>query len=485
MSQNADRIETSDSGARGALNAQRLIEGPISSTLAKFALPLLVTSFLHSLVGTWSAIWVSRVLDPNALSAVVTANVFMYMMLGTAMGIGTSSGVAVGQSLGAKDPKAVRRVVGTSLTLVLGLAIMFALAGWIFTPNILDLMGTPAAARHYADIHLRYTCLTVPSLFTYIVMMMMLRGSGDSKTPFRFTLIWIGLSLVLIPILLSGLFGFPKLGMAGVAIGSLIANTTALLALVAYVYVKRLPIALHGEDIRLLRPDPMLLRILFKRGLPMALESLIVQGAYFVLLAMVNAYGASTAAAYAGAAQLWSYVQMPANALSSSMAAMVAINIGARRWDRVEQIALRGSLLAFSVCSALALLIYALGDLPLSLFIPAGSPVMAQAREINNIVLWGWIALSVSLGIFGVVRGNAAMLAPTIIFALTMWIFRVPFAVFLQPVLGAKAIWWSFPFGSVCAALMAFGYYRWGAWRNLQARIEEPPASADDGHVGE
>ena len=485
MSQTDETIQAPTLGLRRALNTQKLIDGPISASLAKFALPLLVTSLLHSLVGTWAAIWVSRVLDPNALTAVVTANVFMYMMLGTAMGIGTSSGVAVGQSLGANDPKAVRRVVGTSLSMVLGLACLFAAVGWFFTPNILDLMGTPTAARGYADIHLRYTCLTIPSLFTYIVMMMMLRGSGDSKTPFRFTLIWIGLSLVLIPTLLTGSFGFPKLGMAGVAIGTLLANTTALLALVSYVYVKRLPIALHGEDIRLLRPDPVLFGLLFRRGLPMAFESLIVQGAYFVLLAMVNAYGASTAAAYAGAAQLWTYVQMPANALSSSMASMVAINIGARRWDRVEQIALRGSLLAFSVSTALALLIYALGDLPLSLFIPMGSPEMAEARAINNIVLWGWIALSVSLGIFGVVRGNAAMLAPTIIFALTMWIFRVPFAVFLQPFLGAKAIWWSFPFGSVCAAIMAFGYYRWGGWRTKRTSIEEAPASTDDGHIGE
>jgi putative MATE family efflux protein len=483
MSQNSTGPIASSS-QRGR-DTQRLIDGPISASLAKFAMPLLVTSFLHSIVGTWAAIWVSRVLDPNALTAVVTANVFMYMMMGTAMGIGTSSGVAVGQSLGANDPRAVRRVVGTSLFMVISLGCLFAATGWYFTPHILDLMGTPSAAREYALIHLRYTCLTIPSLFTYIVMMMMLRGSGDAKTPFRFTLIWIGLSLLLVPSLLTGSFGLPNLGMAGVAVGTLIANSTALLALVAYVYIRRLPIALHGEDVRLLRPDPVLLTLLFKRGLPMAAESLIVQGAYFVLLAMVNAYGANTAAAYAGAAQLWSYVQMPANALSSSMAAMVAINIGAQRWDRVEQIALRGSLLAFSICTALALLIYALGDLPLSLFIPLGSAVMLEAREINNIVLWGWIALSASLGIFGVVRGNAAMLAPTIIFALSMWIFRVPFAVLLQPMLGAKAIWWSFPFGSVCAALMAFGYYRWGAWRKNQARIVEAPASTDDGHIGE
>ena len=65
--------------------------------------------------------------------------------------------------------------------------------------------------------------------------------------------------------------------------------------------------------------------LLVKRGLPMAAESIIVQGAYFTLLAMVNAYGAATAAAYAASAQLWAFVQLPSNALAAAMSAMAAI----------------------------------------------------------------------------------------------------------------------------------------------------------------
>ena len=76
----------------------RFISGPITPTLALFALPLLMTNLLHSLAGTWGAIWVGQVLGANALTAVATANVVMMMVMGAAMGIGTAAAVAIGQS---------------------------------------------------------------------------------------------------------------------------------------------------------------------------------------------------------------------------------------------------------------------------------------------------------------------------------------------------------------------------------------------------
>ena len=99
---------------------EKLLEGPIAPTLIRFALPLLFTNFLHSLSGTWNAIWVSHVLGDYALTAVVNSNIFMYMMMGAVMGIGLAAGVAIGQSIGSGDAQAVRRVVGTSITAVIG-----------------------------------------------------------------------------------------------------------------------------------------------------------------------------------------------------------------------------------------------------------------------------------------------------------------------------------------------------------------------------
>jgi putative MATE family efflux protein len=471
--------------APGHASAARFVEGPITPTLARFALPLLVTNFLHSLSGTWGAIWVGQVLGANALTAVATANVIMFMVMGSAMGIGTAAGVAIGQSLGAGDLAAVKRVAGSAVAFIVVLSLALASLGWWLTPAIVEGIGTPAAARDFAITHLRFTCLAMPSIFTYLVMMMMLRASGDARTPFRFTLLWIVGTMALTPLLLTGAFGLPGLGIASLGLAALAANGLALGALVAYVYLKRSPIALHGDDLRHLRPDPALLRLLVRRGVPLALESILVQGSYFVLLSTVNGYGAATAAAYAAAAQLWGYVQLPSNALAAAMSAMAAMNIGAGRWDRVERIALRGCSLSFVISCAATALTYALGEAPLRLFVPAGGEVLAIAWRINLIALWGWIALAATMGLFAVMRANGAMLAPMLIFALTMWALRVPFALLLRPWLGEAAIWWSFPFGTIGSALIAWGWYRWGSWREQRLLLADLDAQVEEGHIGE
>ena len=206
--------------------------------------------------------------------------------------------------------------------------------------------------------------------------------------------------------------------------------------------------------------------MLAKRGIPTAAESLIVQGAYFVLLTLVNAHGVMVAAGYGVAAQLWSYVMMPAMAFSASMSAMAAQNIGAGHWDRVNKIALRGCVISITITAGMAFLIYALGDAPLLLFLPDGGEPLQVAREINDIVLWSWPIIAITFGLFAIVKANGVMLPSAIIFTITMWGLRVPFANMLQPVLGPAAIWWSYPVGIIASALLAYAYYRWGHWRD-------------------
>lgn len=463
--------------------ASRFVDQPITPTLLRFALPLLATNLLHAAATTWAAVWVGQMLGAQALPAVATASVLLFMLMGAVMGMGTAAGVAIGQSLGAGDLGAVKRVAGCALAFVVAFSLAVAAAGWALAPAVIDALGMPAASRGFAVVHLRFTCLSMPAIFCYLVLVMMLRGTGDSRTPFRFTLVWIGLSVLLVPPLVRGL------GIAGVGLANLVSAGAALAALLVYVYRRRLPIALHGDDIRHLRPERALLVLMLRRGLPVALESIVTQGAYFVLLGLVNRHGATTAAAYAGAAQLWTYVQMPGIALAASMSAMAAMNIGAGRWPRVEQIALRGCMASLAVSATAAMAIYALGaafdDLPLRLFIRGDEAVLAQARRINFVVLWGWIALSVTMGLFAVVRANGAMLAPLLIFIVTMWAFRVPFAVWLEPWLGEAAIWWSFPFGSITSALIAWAYFRWGRWRQRPLMLAPAGVAAVDTQLGE
>ena len=162
---------------------------------------------------------------------------------------------------------------------------------------------------------------------------------------------------------------------------------------------------------------------------------------------------------------------MPSGAIAQSMSAMAAICIGAGRWDRIGKIAWQGCLVSVGFTLLAAAIVYGLGDLPLKLFLPEGGEALAIARDINRIVLWGWIFLAVTNGLSAMVRANSAMLAPTLIYATTMWVMRVPFALTLLPVLGASAIWWSFPLGTTGSALLALAYFRWGGWRKNKLMV--------------
>jgi putative MATE family efflux protein len=441
---------------------RRLVEGRITPTLVRFAAPLLFTNLMVSVSGTWTAVWVSHLLGPDALTAVVNANILIVLLTGIVLGVGSTAGIAVAQAIGAEDLEGAKRVAANALIFALTAGALLAALGHFAAPWILAGMRLPPSAREPAIAFLATASLWLPGVFALIFMMMMLRGTGDARTPFIFTLLAIVIALVTTP---AFLVGAPGLGIAGAAWSGVVANTAAAAGLVAYVYAKRLPLALGRRDLHLLRPDPALLWMLIRRGTPVALESIVVNGAYFVLLGMVNAHGPATAAAYSAAAQLWGYVQMPAIALATSMSAMAAQNIGAGRWDRVDPIAFGGCLVSCGFTTALTVGVYALGDLPLLMFLPQGGEALAIARSINLIVLWGWIVLAITLGLSAMVRANGAMVAPTIVFAITMWLLRVPFASLLQPTIGVDAIWWSFPLGSVSSALLAFAFYRWGSWR--------------------
>jgi putative MATE family efflux protein len=442
-----------------------LTNGPITPTLIRFSLPLLLTNLMHTLAGTWNAVWVSHILGPADLVAVANANVVLGILMGAIMGIGVAAGISVGQSVGADDLVTARRVVGSSIGFAVGGASIVAVFGLFGVHALVDLLQMPVEVREHAIIYFRIICLSMPTLFFFVFAMMMLRSSGDARTPFIFSVIWIVLGLALTPLLLTGVFGLPRLGIAGAALSGWISNAIALIALIIFVYRKDNPLILRGRELRYLLPDPKIMLMLARRGIPSAAETFIVQGSFFVLLALVNAHGVTTAAGYSVAAQLWGYVMIPAAAFAASMSAMAAQNIGAGHWDRVSMIAFRGCALGLATTAGIALLVYLLGDLPLLLFLPEGGEALRTAREINNIALWNWPIVAITFGLFAVVKANGVMLPPAIIFAITLWGLRVPFATLLQPAMGADAIWWSFPVGASASAVLAYAYYRWGGWR--------------------
>ena len=442
-----------------------LTSGPIGKTLLMFALPVLGSNVLQSLNGSANAIWVSHVLGEAALTATSNANQIMFLMLGAIFGISMASNILIGQAVGADNTARAKKVIGTSTTFFVVLSISVGLLGFILTPHILDAMGTPGDARRDAIAYLRVIFSAMPFMYFFSYVMMAQRGTGDSRTPFFFSLMTVCLDVILNPLLITGYGPFPKLGIAGSASATLIAQTFTLAVMIWHLRRKDSILILRRHEWGLLKPDFEIIRALVTKGLPMGFQMIIVSLAAVTMMSFVNSYGVHTSAAYGAATQLWTYVQMPAMALGAAVSSMAAQNIGAERMDRVEEVARKGALFAVVFTAIPIVLIFFADPWVLKAFLPGGSPSLPIAVHINSIVLWGFIPFGVAFIFSGIMRATGSVWPPLLAMVISLWGVRVPLANFLEPHLGADAIWIAFPVGSSTTLLLAGGYYLWGPWR--------------------
>ena len=455
-----------------------LTEGSIPAGLFRFTLPILFANILQSLNGSVNSVWVGRYLGEAALTATSNANTVMFLLIGAAFGVALAATILIGQRIGAGNIVETKRVVGTSATFFAAISVAIALAGLVLCRPLLIAMSTPADSLPLAVAYMRVIFLAVPFLYLYAFVMAVLRGAGDSKTPFYFMLLSVALDILLNPLLIFGVGPLPRLGIAGSALATFIAQAVSLAALIRHLYRRRHILCLHRNELHYLKVDPAVVATLLKKGIPMSAQMLVISLSGVLMIALVNRFGVDTTAAFGAATQIWNYIQMPAFAVGMAVSAMTAQNVGAGKWHRVTRIAHVGVLYSVVITGSAVLAIELLNTRVFGLFLPEGSSALAIAAHMNRIVSGSFIFFGISVALFGVVRATGAVMAPLVILTLSLLLVRFPLA---QAFLGryhVEAVWWSFPVSSVLSALLALLYYKYGGWRTAHMVAADPAASA-------
>jgi putative MATE family efflux protein len=458
-----------------------LIEGSIPRALAAFSLPILFGNMLQSLNGSVNAVWVGKFLGEAALAAAGNSNVVMFLLFGVIFGFSMASTVMIAQCIGAKNIAEAKRVVGTSAVFFMAVSLAMSVVGYVSAPGLLGWMQTPADAMPFALAYMRIIFLALPFMSGMFFLMAALRGAGDSRTPFIYLVVSVILDIGLNPLFIFGLGPIPRLGIAGAATATLIAQALSCGALIVHLYRTKHFLRIRRHELWLFKVDWTLVRLLVSKGIPMGLQMFVVSSSMIAVVSLVNRFGSQETAAFNAAMQLWNYVQMPAMAVGAAVSSMAAQNVGAGRWDRVGKVAITGVTFNFVVGGALIVLVYLLGRHALALFLPSTGAAIDISVHLNAIVLWSFILFGTSFVLFGVVRATGAVMAPLIMLTISLWFVRLPFAYSMLDRWHADAIWWSFPFASIVSAALATLYYRYGGWRNVRLGIAEKRPSTPSG----
>jgi putative MATE family efflux protein len=442
-----------------------LTEGPIGTGLFRFALPILFANVLQSLNGSVNSIWVGRGLGEAALTATSNSNTVMFLLIGAAFGVALAATILIGQSIGANDLAETKGVVGTSATFFAAISVAMAIAGLVLCRPLLIAMSTPPDSLELAVAYMRVIFLAVPFLYLYAFVMAVLRGAGDSKTPFYFMLLSVGIDIALNPVFIFGLGPVPRLGIAGSALATFIAQAVSLAALIRHLYRRHHVLCLHREELKLLKIDWAVAATLVRKGIPMSAQMLVMSLSGVLMITLVNRFGVDTTAAFGAALQIWNYIQMPAFAVGMALSAMTAQNVGARKWHRVTRIARVGVLYSVILTGSIVLAIELLDQRIFALFLPAASAALTVASHMNRIVTPSFIFFGVSVALFGVVRATGAVIAPLVILTISLLLVRYPLAQLFLERYQVDAVWWSFPLSSLLSCILALLYYRFGGWR--------------------
>jgi len=442
-----------------------LTEGPILRTLILFSVPTLMGNILQSLSGTVNSIWVGRLIGENALAATANANIVMFLVASAAFGFGMAGTVKIGQRFGARDIDGARRTFGTAVGFAGLIMVAIALLGWLLAPALLTVLKTPGAAYPLALTYIRLMFVSLPFMMVSVILTMGLRGTGDARTPLIFMSVTVGIDAIFNPMLISGFGPFPKLGIAGSALSTIIASLVSFVGMLIYVYRKDLPLRLRGAELKYLKPAREELNFIVLKGIPMGAQMLVMSAAGIIIVGLVNREGLMMTAAYGAAMQLFTYIQMPAMAIGGAVSAMAAQMIGAKKWHRLDHVTRAGVMVNFLMTGVLTVVLLVFDRAALGLFLGSASPAVEIGRHIQVISVWSFMLFGVTMVYSATMRAGGAVIVPLVIIAIALYPVRLGFYFLTYSWLGSDAIWWSFTVGSIAGLALGWWFYRFSNWR--------------------
>ncbi len=452
-----------------------LTTGSILRHLVMFSLPMLAGNLLQVAYSFVNAIWVGKFLGTTELAAVTVSFPIFFVLMALAGGLTMATNILVSQYMGAKQWPQVRRVVQSS-TLLIGLVSLGLLGvGLVCIPSLLRLMGTSDAVFGMAVGYMRLLLFTMPASFGIFLLASLLRGAGDSTTPLIFQVASVLLNAALDPVLMFGWLGAPKLGLNGTAVATVISALLALVALALYLQRRRHPMA---PDWAHLSVDWPTWGQTFRLGLPTMVQQSLISIGMVVVVGIVNRFGDAAVAALGAGGRIDQLAFLPAMTLGMAVSTMAGQNIGARRFDRVQQtfwwgVALSGGLTLLATFVAVTwprtLLSWFVND-------PA---VITYGVDYLYIVGSLYLLFAVMFISNGVINGAGHTLVATLISLVSLWAVRVPLAVFLSRHLGVQGVWWAMPAGFAMSMLFSLGYFASGRWKKSAIMPAPPPASED------
>ena len=294
-----------------------------------FTIPLLIGNVFQQLYSMVDTIIVGRFVGVNALAALGACNSMFFLVNGLILGLTSGFSVLVSQKFGAKDEKGVKKAVASNITLTVVLTIIITVIALLIINPLLNMMNTPDSIYNDAKKYITIIYAGIITQTAYNMSAGILRALGDSRTPLYFLILASLLNVVLDLVFIVNF----KMGVAGAAYATNIAQGVSAILCLIYSYSKYKVLRLRKEDFKVERSY---YSTHLKIAIPMSMQFSVTAVGIIIVQSAINTFGATVIASYTAASKVQQLVMQPSISLGVTMATYAGQNLGARRFDRIK-----------------------------------------------------------------------------------------------------------------------------------------------------
>ncbi|MDD6467828.1 MAG: MATE family efflux transporter [Erysipelotrichaceae bacterium] len=441
------------------MEQKKMLNGTPWKLIFFFSLPLMLGNVFQQIYTVVDTAVVGQTLGVSALAAMGASDWISWMGFSIVTGFPQGFSILIAQAFGANDQKEVNRNCVALVQCSIVVAILFVILGIFVVKPMLALLHTPSDIIDMSYSYLRIIYLGIPITMLYNALASVLRALSDSATPLKAMIVASLVNVVLDFGLIVGLHG----GIEAAAIATLIAQSVA--ALYCFIVIRKHPIWDDSLSFRIIEPKRNY--EMFRIGLPMALQNLLIAIGGMVLTRVVNGYGTLFIAGFTAVNKLYGVLEIAAVSYGYAMITYVGQNYGAKQIKRIEDgvksAAVLGTITAFAITFFLLLF----GKQLLSIFI-SGTP-----QEVEQVlkVAWNFLCpMAICLVILywlHIYRSTLQGLSNTIIPMVSGLIelaLRILGALLLPLLFQSSGLYLVEPIAWIGAAILLIGWY----WKSIK-----------------
>ena len=459
-----------------------MTEGDPLQKIVLFAIPMLLGNIAQQLYNTVDSIIVGRFVGDNALAAVGSAGPILNLMLVLFIGISIGVGIMVAQFFGARQREELSRTIGSCIVMTAIASLIVMVVGPLIARPLLRLLNTPESIIGWCQSYLTIIFIGMFGGGYFNILSGVLRGLGDSASPLLYLLVSTVLNIILDYVFVANF----NMGVAGVAWATTIAQIVS--GILCFLRLRKMT-GYFDMKKEYIRYDREYSGRLIKLGLPSGLTQAIFSMSMIIVQSLTNSFGEQYIAANVIVMRIDGFVVLPAMSFGGAMTTFAGQNIGAGKMERMKAGTRQGTFAAIVVSAVLTALILLFGRSLMGIFTNTPALVTLSYR-IMSIICPGYLALTVTQCLTGVMRGAGDTVTPMWISMISSVILRLPLAYILVGLSKTPDVPAGNPFmmqvsmliAWTSGALLSFIFYRLGKWKNkaiVKARAAEESAVLD------